>query len=69
MMHTVTLSQKYQIDIPKEVCKSLRLRLGQKFQVVEYGERIELIPEDSIEELRGFAKGTSTQFVRKEGRL
>jgi len=68
-MHTVTVSPKYQVVIPKAVRQALRLRPGQKMQVVEYEGRIELIPEKDITELRGFLKGINTEFERKEDRL
>ncbi len=68
-MHTVTVSPKYQVVIPKAVRQALCLRPGQKMQVVEYEGRIELIPEKDITELRGFLKGINTEFEREEDRL
>jgi AbrB family looped-hinge helix DNA binding protein len=68
-MHTVTISPKYQVVIPKAVREALNLRPGQKMQVVEYDGRIELIPERDIKELRGFLKGINTEFEREEDRV
>jgi len=68
-MQSVTVSPKYQVVIPKNVRESLKLRPGQKMQVVEYAGRIELIPEREIKELRGFLKGINTEFKREEDRL
>ena len=68
-MQTVTVSPKYQVVIPKAVREALRLRPGQKMQVVEDGGRIELIPERDIKELRGFLKGINTGFEREEDRI
>jgi len=68
-MTTVTVSPKFQVVIPKSVRETLRLRPGQKMQVVEYEGRIELIPERNIEELRGFLKGINTSFKREEDRV
>ena len=68
-MHTVTVSPKYQVVIPKAVRQGLQLRPGQKLQVVEYEGRIELIPETDIAELRGFLRGINTDFQREEDRL
>ena len=68
-MHTVTVSPKYQVVIPKIIRESLHLRPGQKVQVVEYEGRIELIPERDIAELRGFLKGINTEFDREEDRV
>lgn len=66
-MQTVTVSPKFQVVIPKSVRETLRLRPGQKMQVVEYEGRIELIPERDIKELRGFLKGINTNL--KERRI
>lgn len=68
-MQSVIVSPKYQVVIPKNVRKSLKLRPGQKMQVVEYAGRIELIPEREIKELRGFLKGINTEFKRENDRL
>ncbi|MBW1961452.1 MAG: AbrB/MazE/SpoVT family DNA-binding domain-containing protein [Deltaproteobacteria bacterium] len=68
-MHTVTVSPKYQVVIPKAIREALRLKPGQKMQVIKYGGRIELIPERDIKELRGFLKGINTGFEREEDRL
>lgn len=67
-MQTVTVSPKFQVVIPKSVRETLRLRPGQKMQVVEYEGRIELIPERDIKELRGFLKGINTNFEREKDR-
>ena len=68
-MHTVTVSPKYQVVIPKAVRESLKLRPGQKMRVIEYDGRIEFIPERDINELRGFLKGINTEFEREEDRV
>jgi len=68
-MQIVTVSPKYQVVIPKAVRESLRLRPGQKMQVIEYDGRIEFIPERDINELRGFLKGINTEFKREEDRV
>jgi len=68
-MQSVTVSPKYQVVIPKNVRESLKLRPGQKMQVIEFAGRIELIPEREIKELRGFLKGINTEFKREEDRL
>ncbi len=68
-MQTVIVSPKYQVVIPKAVRESLKLRPGQKMQVIEYDGRIEFIPERNISELRGFLKGINTAFEREEDRV
>ena len=65
-METVTLSRKYGVVIPRSVRETLKIRPGQKLQVIVYGERIELIPLRPIEEARGFMRGISTDVEREE---
>jgi AbrB family looped-hinge helix DNA binding protein len=68
-MQTVTVSPKYQVVIPKKIRKAMHIQPGQKMQVVEYNDRIELIPERDIRELRGFLKGINTEFEREADRV
>jgi AbrB family looped-hinge helix DNA binding protein len=68
-MHTVTVSPKYQVVIPRSVRNNLHLRPGQKLQVIEYSGRVELIPERNIAELKGFVKGINTAFMREADRV
>ena len=68
-MHTVIVSPKFQVVIPRDVRESLRLHPGQKMQVIEYDGRIEFIPERDIAELRGFLKGINTKFEREKDRV
>jgi AbrB family looped-hinge helix DNA binding protein len=65
-MSTVTVSSKFQIVIPKEIRESLKIRPGQKMQVILHGGRIELIPDLDIAELRGFVRGINTEFEREK---
>lgn len=68
-MQTVTVSPKFQVVIPKDIRKAMRLRPGQKLRVIEHEGRIELIPDREISELKGFLKGINTDFERESDRL
>jgi len=68
-METVKISPKYQIVIPRRIRESLHLRPGQRLQIMEIGNRIELIPERRIEEMEGFLEGIDTEVPREEDRL
>ncbi len=68
-MQTVKVSPKYQVVIPLAVRESLRVKPGQRMQVVEYEGRIELIPERDIRQMRGFLKGIDTRFNREADRV
>lgn len=56
-MPAITVSPKYQIVIPKDVRKALRIKPGQKLEVLAYGGSIRLVPVPSLEKLEGCAKG------------
>ncbi len=66
-MQTVTLSPKFQVVIPQTVREALGLRPGEKFQVVSYDGRIELIPVRRMKQSRGFLKGMTANIDRVEG--
>ena len=68
-MESLTISPKYQVVIPKAIRKALHLAPGQKVQVIAYDNRIELIPERGMREMRGFLKGIDTDVPREEDRV
>jgi AbrB family looped-hinge helix DNA binding protein len=62
---TIKVSSKFQIVIPKEVREKLKVRAGQKLQVILYLDRIVLIPQRNIREMKGFLRGMDTQVQRE----
>lgn len=68
-MTTVTVSPKYQIVIPKEIREANGIVSGQKVQMISYRNRIQLIPIEPMENLRGFLKGIDTNVERDKDRL
>ena len=68
-MENVKISPKYQIVIPKKIRTFHSLKPGQKIQIISYGNRIELIPERKISEMRGFLKGINTDLIREGDRI
>ena len=67
-MKTVTVSPKYQVVIPREVRESMGISPGEKVQVLQYENRIELIPVRKISKMRGFLKGIDTTVKRDKDR-
>ena len=65
-MDTVTVSQKFQVVIPKEIREDLNLRPGGKLVVIEKEGAIHLIPVGKIRDKRGFLKGISSERLRDE---
>ncbi len=69
-MTTVKVSPKFQVVIPKEVRRSMKLKPGQKFRVIQYEHCIELVPVEPPRNLRGFLKGMPLGIPREhEDRL
>ena len=68
-MDFVTVSPKFQVVIPQRVRESLGVKPGEKMQVVQYGDRIELIPQRPARALRGFVRGMDTSVPREEDRV
>ncbi len=68
-MTTVTVSPKFQVVIPKDIRNKIELKPGQKFQVLNYGDRIEFVPIKNIKELKGFLKGIDTTIEREKDRI
>jgi AbrB family looped-hinge helix DNA binding protein len=68
-MDTVTVSPKFQVVIPQAVRESLGLSPGLKLQVVQYENRIELIPQLPARKLRGSLRGIDTGVPRDGDRV
>lgn len=65
-MTTVTVSPKFQVVIPAEIRKLVNVRPGEKFHVISFDDRIELIPVKSVKSMRGFLKGINNTFKREK---
>ncbi len=68
-MDVVTVSPKYQVVIPSRVREAMGIAPGQKLQVVQVGDRIELVPVRKMKSMRGFLAGIDTRVLRDEDRL
>ena len=64
-METVKISPKFQVVIPRALRESLRIRPGQKVQMILYENRIELIPLKPVRKSRGFLRGIATHVQRE----
>ena len=64
-MHAATLTEKFQIGIPKAFREDLGLKAGQQFVFVAKGDAIIMIPRRDISEVRGLLKGANTGNVRE----
>jgi len=68
-MTTVTVSTKYQVVIPEDVRKSMGVRPGEKFQVMNYGGRVQLIPLRRMRDMKGILRGMNTTLAREADRI
>lgn len=68
-MTAVKISPKFQVVIPKDAREQLGLKAGQELQVLVYEGRIELIPVEPLENLRGILQGVDVPFEREPDRL
>ena len=68
-MNTVILSPKFQVVIPQAIRESLRLKAGQKMQMINFEGQIVVVPLRPIKEMRGAFKGMNTNFQREPDRL
>lgn len=60
ILKAVTVSSKFQVVM------SMAIQPGARFQVLQYENRIELIPIKEPKALRGFIKGIDTEMRREE---
>jgi AbrB family looped-hinge helix DNA binding protein len=65
-MHTITVSPKFQIAIPKEVREQLDIKPGAKVHVIPYQNRIEFIPIRAMKSMRGFIKKKFDSLIHRE---
>lgn len=61
-----TISSKYQVVIPKPVREHLNLKPRQKLTVIEKDKMLILIPQPSLEALRGISAGTNICDYREK---
>ena len=69
MTTVVTVSPKFQVVIPQAIREALGIRPGQKIQAIQYGDRIELIPVQSMRKARGMLRGIDTSVPRNDDRV
>ena len=61
-----TISSKYQVVIPKAAREHLNLKPKQKLTVIEKDRMLILIPQVSLDELKGVATGANINNYREK---
>lgn len=67
-MYTVTVSPKYQVVIPLELRRRLKLEPGAKLMVLEFNGGLRLLPLKPPAALRGIARGVTPDIEREPDR-
>lgn len=65
MAHAV-VSTKFQVVIPREVRRELGLKSGQVVQIVAKNGVISLVPDQPLNQLRGYLKGMKASSLREK---
>lgn len=68
-MQTVLVSSRFRIVLPKAIRETLGIHPGRKLQLIQYEDRIELIPMKPMREKRGFLLGIDTTVERENDRF
>ncbi len=69
-MEAVSVSPKYQVVIPKEIREKMQIEPGEKMVMIPCGDRIEMVRQREMSELRGSLEGMDTEVERaREERL
>ena len=65
-MTQAVLSTKYQLVVPREIRRRLNLRSGQRMIFLVKGDVITLVPERTLSELKGIARGLKPGPTREK---
>jgi AbrB family looped-hinge helix DNA binding protein len=60
------LSSKYQLVIPRDIRRRMKLHTGQRMLFLVKGDTITLVPDRPLSQLRGIAKGIHTGELREK---
>lgn len=67
MAATATLSNKFQISIPKAIRDMQHWQAGQEFVFIPKGSGVLVIPVPELNQLAGIAKGANPENYRDHG--
>jgi len=65
-MHTVTISSKYQVVIPRPIRDQFNLKPGQKLMFIPYKDTLRVVIVPPIEEVEGMFEGVDTDPHREK---
>lgn len=65
-MHTVTISSKYQVVIPRQIREQFNLKPGSKIMFIPYNQTLRVVVVPPIEEGLGIFEGIDTDPQREK---
>ncbi|MDX1414410.1 MAG: AbrB/MazE/SpoVT family DNA-binding domain-containing protein [Candidatus Promineifilaceae bacterium] len=65
-MHTVTVSSKYQVVIPRAIREQFKIKPGQKIMFIPYKDTLRVVFIPAIEEAKGIFAGIDTDPRREK---
>ena len=68
-MNTVLVSPEFEVVIPATIRRSLGIHPGQAVEVIEFDNRVELIPVRPMQQARGMLRGIDTTLSREPDRV
>lgn len=68
-MTTATVSERFQVVIPKGARESLAIQPGQKIEVIVHARRAAFVPRRARKAMRGFLRGLDPRVPRGKDRL
>ena len=68
-MNTVLVSPEFEVVIPVSIRQSLGIHPGQAVEVIEFDNRVELIPLRPMPQARGMLRGIDTTLPPEPDRV
>ena len=65
MAHAV-VSPKFQVVIPKVIRREVGLKSGQVVQIISKGGVIAMVPDQPVDQMKGYLKGMKTSALREK---
>ena len=65
-MARAVVSPKFQVVIPKVIRREVGLKSGQVVQIISKGGVIAMVPDQPVEQMRGYLKGMKTSALREK---
>ena len=65
-MAQAVVSTKFQVVIPKVIRREIGLKSGQVVQIISKGGVITMVPDQPVDQMRGYLKGMKTSALREK---